>query len=175
MWESTKSFILTWFPVIFAGLIVLFLWRMMRMLPRTKPIEIKPDSKGSIAWDEVAGADEARTEGSIEADLPHGTETLLVVEDNAEVRGTAVEILTSLGYRVHEAANGHQALERFMRHPDIALVFTDVMLPGGLLGTQLVEKLTERCVGLKVLLTSGFSDSRTRAWRAIWRGVCEMK
>ena len=62
MWDSTQNFILTWFPVIFAALIVFFLWRMMRMLPRTKPIEIKPDSKASIAWGEVAGADEAKAE-----------------------------------------------------------------------------------------------------------------
>ena len=92
-------------------------------------------------------------------ELARGNETLLVVEDSREVRGTTVEILASLGYRVLEASNGHQALERFMRHPDIALVFTDIMLPGGLLGTQLVQKLTERRAGLKVLLTSGFSDT----------------
>ena len=46
-----------------------------------------------------------------------------------------------------------------MEHPDIALVFSDVMLPGGLLGTQLVQKLAERRPGLKVLMTSGFSES----------------
>jgi len=57
MWDSTLNFILTWFPVIFAALIVFFLWRMMRMLLLTKPIEIKPDSNASIAWGEVAGAD----------------------------------------------------------------------------------------------------------------------
>ncbi|MET0533656.1 MAG: PAS domain S-box protein [Steroidobacter sp.] len=106
-----------------------------------------------------AQAAQANAEGAPQADLPRGSETLLVVEDNREVRGTAVEILSSLGYRVLEASNGHQALEQFMRYPDIALVFTDIMLPGGLLGTQLVEKLTERRPGLKVLLTSGFSDS----------------
>jgi PAS domain S-box-containing protein len=107
----------------------------------------------------LADADATIPEGTVQEDLPRGHETILVVEDNAEVRGTTVEILTSLGYRVHEAANGPQALERFMRHPDIALVFTDIMLPGGLLGPQLVEKLTERRPELKVLLTSGFSDS----------------
>jgi CheY-like chemotaxis protein len=106
-----------------------------------------------------AEAERTSSESQGQTDLPRGTETVLVVEDNGEVRGTTVEILTSLGYRVLEAANGHQALEQFMRHPDIALVFTDIMLPGGLLGTQLVEKLTERRPGLKVLLTSGFSDS----------------
>jgi PAS domain S-box-containing protein len=106
-----------------------------------------------------AEAERTSSESQVQTDLPRGTETVLVVEDNGEVRGTTVEILASLGYRVLEAANGHQALEQFMRYPDIALVFTDIMLPGGLLGTQLVEKLTERRPGLKVLLTSGFSDS----------------
>nr|WP_298717134.1 PAS domain-containing protein [uncultured Steroidobacter sp.] len=120
-----------------------------------------------------AGADEAQRERTEQADLPRGHETILVVEDNAEVRGTTIEILTSLGYRVHEAANGHQALERFMRHPDIALVFTDVMLPGGLLGTQLVEKLTERRAELKVLLTSGFSDSSVMH-RSVLDGTVEL-
>jgi PAS domain S-box-containing protein len=91
--------------------------------------------------------------------LPRGHETILVVEDNAEVRATAVEILGSLGYRLVEASNGHQALEKFANHPDIALVFSDVMLPGGLLGTSLATKLCERRPGLKVLMTTGFSES----------------
>jgi PAS domain S-box-containing protein len=95
---------------------------------------------------------------SMEA-LPRGDETILVVEDSPEVRATAVDILSSLGYRLLEAANGHQALEKFMQHPDIALVFSDVMLPGGLLGTSLVSKLCERRPGLKVLMTTGFSES----------------
>jgi CheY-like chemotaxis protein len=114
-----------------------------------------------------------RPEGAAQVDLPRGAETLLVVEDNVDVRGTAVEILTSLGYRVLEAGNGHHALEQFMRHPDIALVFTDIMLPGGLLGTQLVEKLTERRAELKVLLTSGFSDS-TLMHRSMLDGTTDL-
>ena len=120
-----------------------------------------------------AGTDAAHAEGPVQMDLPRGAETLLVVEDNAEVRGTTVEILTSLGYRVLEAGNGHSALERFMRHPEIALVFTDIMLPGGLLGTQLVEKLTERRAELKVLLTSGFSDSNVMH-RSLLGGTVEL-
>lgn len=91
--------------------------------------------------------------------LPRGHETILVVEDDAEVRATAVDLLSSLGYRLLEAANGHQALEQFMRHPEIDLVFSDVMLPGGLLGTSLIAKLCERRPGLKVLMTTGFSES----------------
>jgi PAS domain S-box-containing protein len=92
-------------------------------------------------------------------DLPRGHETILVVEDNTEVRATAVEILGGLGYQLLEAANGHQALEQFMQHPEIELVFSDIMLPGGLLGPQLVRKLSERRPELKVLMTSGFSES----------------
>ncbi len=91
--------------------------------------------------------------------LPRGAETILVVEDNPEVRATAVEILGSLGYRLLEATNGHQALERFMQHPDIDLVFSEVMLSGGLLGTSLVTKLSERRPGLKILMTTAFSES----------------
>jgi PAS domain S-box-containing protein len=107
-----------------------------------------------------AKAERASLDSSSSAEaLPRGNETILVVEDNPEVRSTAVEILGSLGYRLIEAANGHQALDKFMQQPDIALVFSDVMLPGGLLGTSLVTKLCERRPGLKVLMTTGFSES----------------
>jgi PAS domain S-box-containing protein len=104
-----------------------------------------------------AAIERVSLEGAIE--IRGGRETILVVEGNAEVRATAVEILASLGYRVLEAVNGHQALERFKQHPEIALVFSDVMLPGGMLGASLVTKLRERRPGLKVLLTTAFSES----------------
>jgi PAS domain S-box-containing protein len=106
-----------------------------------------------------ASVDQARADTGITLELPHGRETILVVEDNREVRSTAVDVLGSLGYRLLEASNGHQALEQSVQHPDIALVFSDVMLPGGLLGTHLANKLRERRPGLKVLMTSAFSDS----------------
>ncbi len=61
-WEQFKGFILLWGPMMFMGLIAYFLWRTVRMMPNTKPQEIKPDSAGSIKWDEVAGADEAKAE-----------------------------------------------------------------------------------------------------------------
>ncbi len=98
-------------------------------------------------------------DAGVSTELPSGWETILVVEDNTEVRATAVDILSSLGYRVLEAANGYQALEQFMQHTDIALVFSDVMLPGGLPGPALVDKLRERRPGLKILMTSAFSES----------------
>src|SRR3954451_769393 len=61
-WAQTKDFIQFWGPSIFMALIVFFLWRMIRMMPSTKPQEIKPDSSVSIGWDDVAGADEAKAE-----------------------------------------------------------------------------------------------------------------
>jgi PAS domain S-box-containing protein len=108
---------------------------------------------------EFAGELDAASEGLADAELPGGDECVLVVDDNAEVRRTAVEILTSLGYRVLEAGNGQQALERFVAHADIDLVFSDVMLPGGMLGSQLMQKLREVRPEIKILMTSGFSES----------------
>jgi CheY-like chemotaxis protein len=106
-----------------------------------------------------ARTESAELESGGDAELPRGRETILVVEDNPEVRTTAVEILESLGYTPIEAANGPQALEVFGERPEIDLVFSDVMLPGGIIGTTLVEKLRERRPALKVLLTSGFTDT----------------
>ena len=61
-WDAVQDWILTWFPIIFMGLLVFVLWRTMRMMPRTKPQEIKADSKSSTRWQDVAGADEAKAE-----------------------------------------------------------------------------------------------------------------
>jgi cell division protease FtsH len=61
-WDQITNFIYNWGPIIFMGLIVFFLFRMMKMMPKTKPQEIKPDSASSVGWDAVAGADEAKAE-----------------------------------------------------------------------------------------------------------------
>jgi PAS domain S-box-containing protein len=107
----------------------------------------------------LAGVERVGAEPAADGELPRGHETILVVEDNAAVRATAIEMLGGLGYRLLEASNGRQALEVVAREPDIALVFSDIMLPGGLLGSQLAQRLSERRPRLKVLMTSGFSES----------------
>src|SRR3954468_14057922 len=61
-WDQITSFIYNWGPIVFMGLIVFFLFRTMKMMPKTKPQEIKPDSASSVGWDDVAGADEAKAE-----------------------------------------------------------------------------------------------------------------
>jgi cell division protease FtsH len=60
--ENFKTWMLTWMPLIFMGLIVVVLGMTVRHMPRTKPQEIKPDTSQSIRWDDVAGADEAKRE-----------------------------------------------------------------------------------------------------------------
>ncbi len=61
-WDQFSNNLLTWGPMAFMALIVFFLWRTLKLMPRTKPLEIKPDSETSVRWDEVAGADEAKAE-----------------------------------------------------------------------------------------------------------------
>jgi cell division protease FtsH len=61
-WDSISTWLQTWAPIIFMGLLVFFIWRTLRLMPRTKPTEIKPEGKGAIGWAEVAGADEAKAE-----------------------------------------------------------------------------------------------------------------
>src|ERR687897_1434805 len=61
-WYQVEGWIITWAPIIFMGLLVFFIWRTMKLMPRTKPQQIKPESASSIRWDDVAGADEAKAE-----------------------------------------------------------------------------------------------------------------
>src|SRR5687768_16789323 len=61
-WYEMESWIITWAPIIFMGLLVFFIWRTLKLMPRTKPQQIKPESSSSIGWSEVAGADEAKAE-----------------------------------------------------------------------------------------------------------------
>jgi cell division protease FtsH len=61
-WDHIQEWIITWAPIIFMGLLVFFIWRTVKLMPRTKPQEIKPTGKFSIGWEHVAGADEAKEE-----------------------------------------------------------------------------------------------------------------
>jgi len=84
-------------------------------------------------------------------------ETILVVEDDADVRSSLVEILGELGYQVIEAPNGVSALRQLDAHHETRLLLTDVGLPGGMNGRQLVDEALRRKPGLKVLFSSGYA------------------
>jgi CheY-like chemotaxis protein len=83
-------------------------------------------------------------------------ETILVVEDDDDVRASTTEMLRDLGYKILEAPNGRSALELLDR-PEVQLLFTDVGLPGGMNGRQLADAARERRSNLKVLFTSGYA------------------
>ncbi len=84
-------------------------------------------------------------------------ETVLVVEDNPEVRETTLQRVEGLGYVVGEAATGPQAVEILNSDPQIALVFSDVVMAGGMSGYDLGLWVREHKPHVKVLLTSGFA------------------
>ena len=93
------------------------------------------------------------------ASPPGGTERILVVEDDPDVRTTACVSLRSLGYQVVEAENASAALELLRQDQRIDLLFTDVTLPGGVYGPDLAQRARDLRPALKVLFTSGFSET----------------
>jgi CheY-like chemotaxis protein len=98
--------------------------------------------------------------GARKPDLPQAArpnERILVVEDNTEVRETVVRQLRDLGYDTLEAPGGQEAIDILVTDERIDLLFSDVVMPGGMDGTQLAEAATVLRPGLKVLLTSGFA------------------
>jgi PAS domain S-box-containing protein len=90
--------------------------------------------------------------------IPTGTEKVLVVEDDARVRRVTVSRLTGLGYCVIEASNGLEALEHLTQHDDIALLFTDIVMPGGMAGDELAAEVRILRPEIKVLFTSGYAE-----------------
>ncbi|HEY4303774.1 MAG TPA: response regulator [Gemmatimonadaceae bacterium] len=88
-----------------------------------------------------------------------GAETILVVEDDADVRATVVEMLSSLGYHVLRAKDAQSALAIVESGVPIHLLFTDVVMPGPLRSTELARKARERQPAIAVLFTSGYTDN----------------
>ncbi|WP_036358590.1 PAS domain-containing hybrid sensor histidine kinase/response regulator [Microvirga sp. BSC39] len=86
-------------------------------------------------------------------------ETILVVEDEPALRVYAVEALRDLGYRVLEAADGRAALSIVEQHPEIELLFTDVVLGGSMNGRALADEVTRRNPRLPVLYTTGYTQN----------------
>jgi CheY-like chemotaxis protein len=93
------------------------------------------------------------------AKVPATNSVILAVDDNAEVRAAVVGQLRDLGYRVREADNAHTALEILDSTETIDLLFTDVIMPGGVNGKDLATKAKAKRPDLKVLFTSGFPSA----------------
>ena len=101
------------------------------------------------------------TAPNVDPNVPVGSrhETILVVEDDEDVRQHTVELLRELGYDVIEAPDGPSALGLIDRGSDVQLLFTDVALPGGMDGRELAEAARRRAPAIKVLFTTGYARS----------------
>ena len=90
-------------------------------------------------------------------ELPTGSESILIVDDEVELLELAEQYLTELGYHVCCAKNGAQAMSILAEDDSVDLLFSDVVMPGGMNGYKLAQEATMQRPQLKVLLTSGFT------------------
>jgi CheY-like chemotaxis protein len=107
----------------------------------------------------MSGKEESEVEEASQSPLPRGEpmETVLVVEDDADVRSYSAELVRELDYGVLEASSGAAALELLGREPRVSLLFTDVGLPGGMNGRELADAARALRPGLPVLFTTGYA------------------
>ena len=98
----------------------------------------------------------AQSQSSSEAPVRKGRETVLVVEDEPEVRVIALAFLRSLGYATYEASDAETAIDLLARHADIEALFSDVVLGSGMTGFDLVREARKLRPNLRALLTSGY-------------------
>ena len=91
---------------------------------------------------------------------PARGETVLVIEDDEDVRHLVVNVLSRLGYQVLEAGDGEQAFAVLEASPRIDLLLSDVVLPGGMSGPEIVAEARRRRPGLKSLFMSGYAPGR---------------
>ncbi len=102
--------------------------------------------------------------------LPRGRAEILIVEDEPNVREVATVILRDLGYRIIEASDGDEGLNLFERHQSsIDLVLTDLILPGGLNGSELAQRIAAARPDLPVVLMTGSADEISESDAALPR------
>ncbi len=112
-----------------------------------------------------SSADEIRETPLKEQDeeLPRGDETILVVDDEPELAGLVVSILETLGYRTLVAEDGREAMDILKsKGEEIDLLFTDVVMPGGMNGFELASQAKELTPDLKVIIASGYPLDQER-------------
>ena len=90
---------------------------------------------------------------------PRRAGTVLVVEDSPEVAEVATAYFQQLGYMVKQVASAHEALELLAKDAKIDLVFSDILMPGGMNGLELGHAIRRRYPAMPVLLATGYSDS----------------
>lgn len=143
-----------------SGLGLSMIWGFMRQSNGHARIDSEPDMGTTVrlyfpAASTPETAERTQAPGALVAG---GSERILVVEDDDMVRAHVAAQLADLGYAVDEAATGAAALDVMERTGPIDLLFTDVVMPGGMNGRQLADAARLRQPGLKVLFTSGYTD-----------------
>jgi len=114
-----------------------------------------------------------RTQDAVELAVPQppaqpqaeAAGTVLLVEDNADVAEVAAEFLRQLGYRVRSVAHAQAAIAALRLDANVDLVFSDILMPGGMDGLELAREIGERFPGIPVLLATGYSASAQDAVR----------
>ena len=102
-------------------------------------------------------ADATVAKEGVEGEPPHGRETVLVTEDDPFVRAYVVSTLEDLGYRVIAAQDAREALTHLTQTPEIDVLFTDIVMPGGMNGWELADRAQQIKPSLKLLFTSGYA------------------
>ena len=116
-------------------------------LPRTHdPVYVAPPPPAAPAQNDAAG-------------------TVLLVEDNADVAEVGAEYLRQLGYRVRSVNHAQAAIAALRLDANVDLVFSDILMPGGMNGLDLAREIGERFPGIPVLLATGYSASAQDAVR----------
>jgi PAS domain S-box-containing protein len=97
------------------------------------------------------------------AEVPTGAAMILVVEDDADVQEMIVGMLSDFGYRTMVATTGPEALAMLERESSVDLLFTDVVMPADMSGTELARRASRLRPGLRVLLSSGYTREETQS------------
>lgn len=84
--------------------------------------------------------------------------TILVVEDDDNVRSVAAHMLVDAGFEVVTARNGKTGLEQFLKHPEIDLVFSDIVMPGGMNGIEMAKRILRKKPNAPILLATGYTE-----------------
>ncbi|WP_024507090.1 PAS domain S-box protein [Bradyrhizobium sp. ARR65] len=121
--------------------------------------EVDHGTSVKIYLPRASGLQEGAADTATLPTVERGHETVLVVEDDSLVRKYVVTQVESLGYTTLQAANVTEALAIIDKHPDIDLLFTDVIMPGPMNGRQLVDEAVKRRPNLKTLYTSGYTEN----------------
>ncbi|MGA0604779.1 response regulator [Phenylobacterium sp. VNQ135] len=122
-------------------------------------VEVESEVGKGTAFRLLLPGTEAKVEARVAqtaTEIVGGTEKILLVEDDATVLALTLDVLTGLGYQVQTATNAAEALELLHTDIEVDLLFTDVVMPGGVSGLSLARTARELRPDLRVLLTSGF-------------------